>query len=730
MQTGGDLDPSETICLEFCYETIHKVGGIETVVRTKAPAMGSIYGDNYFMVGPHIAWDEKFLTNFEEAERTEDNEVIYELVDSFERRYGLKGVKYGRWLTPGIPQVILLPLSYEGGTLFEGKVNQARDIIRARCQLDIPNPAFGEREPFAWNALVFGVAGWCFLSHAMQVLFTDIDVVVHSHEWLGCVTQVLYASGGNCETGKRDQNAFFVFTTHATTLGRHLSAGNVCLTDCLKVLKERPPDECASHWDAEACHRRVAIEHRLERAAAHTADVFTTVSEITGREAECFLGRAPDIITYNGMDVSAAQRIGSAAGRTHEYYRRKIIDFCRGHFSATPLVPEKTLIFFSAGRLEYRNKGYDMFIDALHRLNERLFNDPLLEDHRDITVVGIIIAPAPTAQYQVETLRGVSLMREIKDSAKALAEKISGRLVDLLTTNRLPYNPVQLTLADVLERDDIVLLKRYQQSYSARHGLPSILTHTLRDPSVQDAKEPILVRLRELNLVNQREAKVKVVWIPEFVSKTSPVGLDYGEFTAGGSLGVFCSLYEPWGYTSPECCCVGTPSIVSNLCGFGSFIEAMTERDRFGKRSEGIIEASERLHHLAALSSLANRKRAVPGSSNSSSGACSPSSTPATGRLPPKSVASVVEEHERNVWNTSRFGVQVVDRVFASYGESVDKLTSSFVDYIRLTPEEREMLRQKTARASVLCDWSTMIDRYREAHSLAVSRGKRNLKSA
>ena len=33
---------------------------------------------------------------------------------------------------------------------------------------------------------------------------------------------------------------------------------------------------------------------------------------------------------------------------------------------------DHTLYFFTSGRYEYRNKGMDLFIEALHRLNQRL----------------------------------------------------------------------------------------------------------------------------------------------------------------------------------------------------------------------------------------------------------------------------------------------------------------------------------------------------------------------
>ena len=76
-------------------------------------------------------------------------------------------------------------------------------------------------------------------------------------------------------------------------------------------------------------------------------------------------------------------------------------------------------------------------------------------------------------------------------------------------------------------------------------------------------------------MLNWFDDRCKIVWVPEFLSKTSIFGIDYAEFTRGADLGVFASLYEPFGYTSPECMCVGTASVVSNMCGFGNYIESL-----------------------------------------------------------------------------------------------------------------------------------------------------------
>jgi len=94
-----------------------------------------------------------------------------------------------------------------------------------------------------------------------------------------------------------------------------------------------------------------------------------------------------------------------------------------------------------------------------------------------------------------------------------------------------------------------------------------ICTHNIDDNC------EIMNALKTKGLINQAYTHVKVIYVPEFLQKTSIFGLDYQEFVRGAHLGVFASAYEPFGYTSPECMCVGCASIVSNLCGFGNLVE-------------------------------------------------------------------------------------------------------------------------------------------------------------
>jgi len=157
-----------------------------------------------------------------------------------------------------------------------------------------------------------------------------------------------------------------VFTTHATTLGRHLSAGDQCLNDLFKT----KPDE---NWcDAEAKKRGICFEHRVERCAANVANILTTVSVITSQECIHFLGRKPEVITWNGLHVNSQKGLvdDHELQSTHRAMRSKIMEFVQTYFYG--IDADNCQIMFTAGRNEYKNKGIDLFIDALAQLRDRL----------------------------------------------------------------------------------------------------------------------------------------------------------------------------------------------------------------------------------------------------------------------------------------------------------------------------------------------------------------------
>ena len=300
----------------------------------------------------------------------------------------------------------------------------------------------------------------------------------------------------------------------------------------------------------------------LERSAASFSHVFTTVSKITSVEAKHLVKREPDCITPNGLYVKQYTAIHEFQN-LHAQSKEKIHEFVRGHFYGHDDFDfDKTLYMFLAGRYEYSNKGADMFIETLARLNHRL-----RQERSDVTVVAFIIMPGKVNGYNVDSLRGQSAAKQLRAAVNEVQENIGSKLFDSCLAGRIP-DPNEL-----MDNADVVKLKR-SINLSNYAALPPICTHNV----INDADDQVLVKLRDCQLFNSHSDRVKVIFHPEFLSAASPLlSMEYDEFVRGCHLGVFPSYYEPWGYTPAECTVMGVPSVTSNLSGFGSYVEGEEE---------------------------------------------------------------------------------------------------------------------------------------------------------
>lgn len=347
-----------------------------------------------------------------------------------------------------------------------------------------------------------------------------------------------------------------IFTTHATLLGRYLCAGSVDFYNNLQYFDV----------DAEAGKRGIYHRYCIERAAAHSADVFTTVSHITAYESEHLLKRKPDGVLPNGLNVKKFSAVHEFQN-LHSTNKEKIHDFVRGHFyGCLDFDLEQTLYIFTAGRYEYRNKGVDMFIEALARLNHRL-----KVSGSKVTIVAFLIMPAQTSSLSVDSLRGQAVVKSLSDTVSSIERGIGRRLFERSVHWRegdpMPDDKELITPADrVMLRRRLFAMKR--------HGLPPVVTHNM----INDADDPVLNQIRRVQLFNHPSDRVKVIFHPEFLNSANPVlGVDYDDFVRGTHLGVFASYYEPWGYTPAECTVMGVPSITTNLSGFGCYMEELIE---------------------------------------------------------------------------------------------------------------------------------------------------------
>uniref|UniRef100_W5KJU3 Glycogen [starch] synthase n=1 Tax=Astyanax mexicanus TaxID=7994 RepID=W5KJU3_ASTMX len=467
-----ELPVDELLLFEIAWEVTNKVGGIYTVIQTKAKITVDEWGENFFMIGPY--YEHNFKTQVEQCDPP--NAAIKAAMDSIKNN----GCQVSQ-------------------SAYIGKLR--KDLNKLQ---DKPN------------------------------------VVAHFHEWQAGVGLVLSRS--------RKVPMATVFTTHATLLGRYLCAGNADFYNNLDKFD----------IDREAGERQIYHRYCLERAAVHCSHVFTTVSQITAVEADHMLHRKPDVVTPNGLNVKKFSAMHEFQN-LHSMNKLKIQEFVRGHFYGhLDFNLEKTLFFFIAGRYEFSNKGADIFLESLSRLNY------LLRVHKsDVTVVVFFIMPAKTNNFNVESLKGQAVRKQLWDTAQTVKEKFGKRLYEALLRGEIP------DMNKILDRDDFTIMKRAIFA-TQRHSLPPVTTHNMLD----DSTDPILSNVRRIGLFNSRNDRVKVVFHPEFLSSTSPLlPMDYEEFVRGCHLGVFPSYYEPWGYTPGECTVMGIPSVTTNLSGFGCFME-------------------------------------------------------------------------------------------------------------------------------------------------------------
>lgn len=523
---AADLLP-RPILFEIAWEVCNQIGGIYTVMKTKAPVMVDKWGENYFLIGPYNEHGSAY--EFEEAAPPEEiSRAISEFSRSSNPSIAGSCVRFGYWLVPGKPFVILIDLAHRRDRIGEEKYLLWKD-----------NGISTDDGDTGVNDIVtFGFA----VAELLECLSRHVGrrkIVAHFHEWMaGVALPRVRHSNLPIST---------VFTTHATLLGRY-------------VASEDPNFYTNLPWiDSEgaARHYNIYSRHSIERACAHSAHIFTTVSEVTAREAKHLLGREPEYVLPNGLNAHRFAALHEFQN-LHLKYKEKIHEFIMGHFFPSYSFDlDRTLYIFTSGRYEYRNKGMDLFIEALARLNQRLKGLS-----KPPTVVAFIITRAPTKNVSVGALQNHLMFEDLKTACKEIEEGLGRRLLNSTARGKMP------SYEELLTDDMQVRLKRAMLSRKS-HTWPPIVTHDLHD----DAHDPVLSHLRHRNLFNGPQDPVKVVFHPDFVSISSLFNLDYEQFVRGCHMGIFPSYYEPWGYTPLECLALGLPTVTTDLSGFGAYVQ-------------------------------------------------------------------------------------------------------------------------------------------------------------
>jgi len=317
---------------ESSWEVCNKVGGIYTVLSTRAKTLQEKWKDNLIFIGPDL-WE-----NVDNQDFIEDKKIL----KAWKNQAGKAGLKVrtGRWNIPGKPVAVLVD--------FQPYFNIKNEIyFRMWDKFGVNSlPAYGDYD----ESCMFAYATGLVIESLYRYLnLEDKKVVAHLNEWMLGMA-VLYLKDKVPAIGT-------VFTTHATSIGRSICGNNKPLYD---YLEQYDGDQMAEELNMVA-------KHSLEKQAAIHADCFTTVSQITARECRQLLGRNPDVVTPNGFEFDFVPE-GEAFDEKRTKARRLLIEVA-SRLCGEPIAEDALLLAIS-GRCEYKNKGIDVFIEALHRVHD------------------------------------------------------------------------------------------------------------------------------------------------------------------------------------------------------------------------------------------------------------------------------------------------------------------------------------------------------------------------
>ena len=315
---------------EVSWEVCNKVGGIHTVVATKAQTMVEALGNRYITIGPDIH-RENDNTEFEEDTGllAEWKQMVYS--------EGIR-IRIGRWNVNGRPITILVD--------FSSFFNKKDDILKALWESYKVDSISGQWDYI--EPVLFGYAAGKVIESYCNMFCTPNEMpVAHFHEWM--------TSSGGLYLRQHAPYTATVFSTHATVVGRSIAGNGIPL---YRQLPDLNADDLARQFN-------IVAKHSLEKIAAANHDCFCTVSDITARECRYLLGREPDEVTPNGFEDDFVWQ-GAMFDRKRAEARRLLIsvaEACLGHtFDREPL------IVGTSGRYEFHNKGIDVFLESLKRL--------------------------------------------------------------------------------------------------------------------------------------------------------------------------------------------------------------------------------------------------------------------------------------------------------------------------------------------------------------------------
>lgn len=452
---------------EASWEVCNKVGGIYTVLSMRAKTMQERLKDQIIFIGPDCTKDA------ENIYFKEDKSLFAEWVQVTNDE-GLS-IKVGHWDIPGLPIAILIDY-----TSFFAQKNEFYSNLWQQYKVDSLH-AYGDYDD---SAMFSYAAAKVVESYYRHYLLNHKNVIFHANEWqTGFAALVLQYRVPEIAT---------LFTTHATGIGRSIAGNNKPLYGYLPAYNG---DQMAGELNMES-------KHSIEKQTALHVDCFTTVSEITALECKELLDKPVDVVLPNGFEDDFVPK-GVAFTNKRRAARKHLLHIAEALTGDT--LDDDTLIVSTSGRYEFRNKGIDVFIEAINRLNH--------DENMQRKVVAFIEVPGwvanPRADLQERLLSG---------------KKYETALEQPLLTHRL-HNE---------DTDSVLGMAQYLGLNNEKENRVKLIFV----PCYLDGADGI-------------------------------VNKSYYDVILGNDLCVYPSYYEPWGYTPLESIAFKVPCITTDLAGFG-----------------------------------------------------------------------------------------------------------------------------------------------------------------
>ena len=456
---------------ESSWEVCNKVGGIYTVLSTRALTLQTIMPDRIIFIGPDL------------KENNSDFSEDINLYVGWQKQTQKEGlnVRIGRWNVPGNPLTILVDFQP-----FFSRKNEIYTEFWETSQVDSLH-AYGDYD----EASMFSYAAAKTVESFYRYGLTAFSkIIYHGNEWmtgLGLLYIRYYLP-----------QIATIFTTHATSIGRSIAGNNKPLYQYL----------FAYNGDQMASELNIQSKHSIEKQTALYVDCFTTVSDITAHECKELLDKSVDVVLPNGFEDNFLPK-GATLTVKRNHARQQMLRVANCLLGCQ--FDNDTLIVSTSGRYEFRNKGIDVFIEAIGRLRN--------ETELNKSILAFIDVPAWVG---------------------ASREDLVTRLSDQKTVYDTPLDK-------------------------------PFITHWLHNMD----QDNVLSMLQTLQFTNHSNSKVHIIFVPCYLNGNDGIfNMSYYDIIPGNDLCIYPSYYEPWGYTPLEAVAFGVPCITTDLAGFGLWAEA------------------------------------------------------------------------------------------------------------------------------------------------------------